>query len=148
MAKSPDLAALPAPACTRVPLSAAEINRLTGVIIECSIKVHRRLGPGLLEGVYHTCLVHELRKSGLHVDENVAVPVTYDELTIDVGYRADLIVECEVIVELKSVEHIHPIHQAQLLSYMKLGGQRVGLLINFNVQYLKDGITRIVNGLK
>jgi GxxExxY protein len=146
--ESPDLPTLPAPRSPRVPLSAAAINRLTGVIIECAIRVHRRLGPGLLESVYHTCLVHELRKSGLHVDEHVVVPVTYDELTIDVGYRADLIVEGEVIVELKSVEHIHPIHQAQLLSYMKLGGQRVGLLINFNVQWLKDGITRIVNGLK
>jgi GxxExxY protein len=148
MTESPDLVALPAPASTPVALSAAEINRLTGVIIECSIKVHRRLGPGLLEGVYHTCLVHELRRSGLRVEANVTLPVTYDELVIDVGYRADLIVEGEVIVELKSVEHIHPIHQAQLLSYMKLGGQRVGLLINFNVQYLKDGVTRVVNGLK
>ena len=129
-------------------LTIAEINHLTGIVIECSIKVHRQLGPGLLEGVYHTCLVYELRQRGVYVEANVSFPVTYGDLNIDVGYRADLVVEGEVVVELKSVEHLHPIHQAQLLSYLKLGGQRIGLLINFNVPYLKDGVTRIVNGLR
>jgi GxxExxY protein len=129
-------------------LTAAELNLLTGAVVDCSIKIHRRMGPGLLEGVYQTCLVHELRQRGIQVETNVPCPVSYEGVTIDVGYRADIVVAGEVIVELKSVERIHPIHQSQLLSYMKLGGQRVGLLINFNVQYLKDGITRIVNNLR
>lgn len=123
------------------------LNRITGIIIDCSMAVHTALGPGLLEGAYHACLVHELRKRGLSVESGVRVPVLYDGLSIDLGYRIDILVEQQVIVELKAVERIHPIHQAQLLSYMKLHGRKVGLLINFNVVHLKDGITRLVHRL-
>lgn len=126
---------------------AVAVNRITGVTIDSSMAVHTALGPGLLEGAYQACLVHELRKRGVSVESGVRVPVIYDGLTIDLGYRIDLLVEHQVIVELKAVERIHPIHQAQLLSYMKLHGRKVGLLINFNVLHLKDGITRLVHGL-
>ena len=109
--------------------------------------VHSRLGPGLLESAYHACLLYELRSRGLAVESHLSLPIEYNELTLDVGYRIDLLVENEVVVELKSVERVHPIHEAQLLSYMKLSKRRVSLLINFNVVHLKDGITRLVNGL-
>ncbi len=122
-----------------------EVNEITERIIECSIKVHRVLGPGLLESTYQTCLIHELTKLGLQVRDNIYVPVVYDGITIEEGYRLDVIVEETVIVELKAVEKIHPVHEAQLLSYLKLSDKRVGLLINFNVTLLKDGIKRIVN---
>lgn len=128
-------------------VDAIALNRITGITIDCSMTVHTALGPGLLEGAYQACLVHELRKRGLAVESGVRVPVIYDGLTIDLGYRIDMLVEQQVIVELKAVERIHPIHQAQLLSYMKLQGRKVGLLINFNVVHLKDGITRLVHGL-
>lgn len=126
---------------------AGALNKITGITIDCSMAVHTALGPGLLESAYQACLVHELRKRGVSVEAGVRVPVIYDGLNIDLGYRIDILVEQQVIVELKAVDRIHPIHQAQLLSYMKLQGRKVGLLINFNVVHLKDGITRLVHGL-
>ena len=122
------------------------INQLTGAIIHSAMKVHTALGPGLLESAYGACLLHELRRQNLYVASQVILPVLYDGVTIDLGYRIDLLVENLVILELKCVERLHPIHQAQLLSYLKLSGKPVGLLINFHVTHLRDGIHRFVNG--
>jgi GxxExxY protein len=123
------------------------INEVSGRVVDAAMKVHTALGPGLLESAYEGCLLHELRKQGLHVANQVGLPVVYDGVQIDVGYRIDLLVEDRVIVELKAVEALAPIHEAQLITYLKLSGQKVGLLINFNVLHLKDGIKRRVMGL-
>jgi GxxExxY protein len=125
--------------------TAESYNRLTSEIIAAAIEVHQRLGPGLLESAYEACLVHELRKRGLGVLSQVGLPVIYDEVTLDVGYRIDILVEDRVIIELKAVEKVSPLHEAQLISYLKLSGMKVGLLLNFNVNRLKDGIKRLVN---
>jgi GxxExxY protein len=109
------------------------------------MKVHTALGPGLLESAYELCLIRELRKRGLRVESQVPIAVRYDGETLDVGYRADLLVEGVILVELKSAETVLPIHKAQLLSYLRLSGKEVGLLINFNVEHLKNGIKRIIN---
>lgn len=122
-----------------------ELNQISGKIIELAIAVHRELGPGMLEGAYEVCLVHELVKSGFKVDRQVVLPIVYQGLKLDAGYRLDLIVEDAVIVELKAIESIHPVHSAQLLSYLRMSGMRLGLLINFNVKMLRDGIKRVVN---
>jgi GxxExxY protein len=122
-----------------------EEKELTGRIIECAMKVHSVLGPGLLESAYEACLLYELRRSGLEATNQVELPLVYGEVHLDVGYRIDVVVERRVIVELKSVESVAPIHKAQLLSHLKLSGMKVGLLINFNVVHLRDGITRMVN---
>lgn len=122
-----------------------ELNEITEKIIGCAINVHRVLGPGLLESTYEVCLVHELNKAGLNVRSQVALPVVYDGITLEAGYRIDILVEESVIVELKTVDAIHPIHEAQVISYLKLSGKKVGLLINFNVKMVKDGIRRLVN---
>ena len=122
-----------------------EINSITEKIIGCAIKVHRALGPGLLEKTYEVCLAHEIAKGGLVVRRQVELPVVYDGLRLDAGYRIDLLVEETVIVELKTVEQFHPIHEAQLISYLKLSNLKVGLLINFNVTMLKSGIKRLMN---
>ena len=124
-----------------------EIDRLDQIsrrIIGAAIEVHRHLGPGLLESAYQSCLVFELKKLGFHVEEQKSLPIIYKEVTLDCGYRLDLVVENEIIVEIKAVEEIHPLHEAQLMTYLKLTGCRVGLLINFNVPVLKDGIIRRV----
>jgi GxxExxY protein len=110
------------------------------------MKVHSLLGPGLLESAYEACLAHELRERRFQVDTQVGLPVVYDGAKLDVGYRIDLLVENLVIVEVKCVEAIHPVHQAQLLSYLRLSRTHVGLLINFYVAHLKDGIRRMVDG--
>jgi GxxExxY protein len=110
------------------------------------MRVHSELGPGLLESTYTACLQHELRKAGFKSDAQVGLPVVYDGVKLDLGYRIDLLVEDLVIVELKSVDAIAPVHQAQIISYLKLSGRSLGLLINFNVAHLKDGIKRFVNG--
>lgn len=110
------------------------------------MKVHTVLGPGLLESAYHACLLHELLKCGHRVASQVGLPVVYDGEKIDLGYRIDLIVEHTVIVEIKCVDAINPVHHAQLLSYVRLSGRRVGLLINFHVAHLRDGIRRMVDG--
>ena len=126
----------------------AAINSITESIISAAIAVHRELGPGLLESAYESCLVYELLQQGLTVERQKALPVTYRGVKIDCGYRIDLLVEDAVIVELKAVESIEPIHEAQLLSYLKLSGYQIGLLINFNVRMLKQGIKRLVKNFK
>ena len=127
--------------------NAEEINKLTEIIIGAAIEVHRNLGPGLLESAYEACLEFELKKRGLRVERQVELPLRYKEVHLDCGYRLDLLVNGVVIVEVKAVNEIAAIHHAQLTSYLKLSGCRVGLLINFNVMLLKDGIKRIVNNL-
>jgi GxxExxY protein len=122
-----------------------EPNEITEKIIGCAIKVHKSLGPGLLESTYEVCLVHELTKLGIKVVAQVALPVVYDGIKLDAGYRIDVLVEDLVIVELKTVERILPVHEAQLLSYLKLSGKKLGLLINFNVARLTDGVRRLIN---
>ena len=124
-----------------------KLNEISGQIVDAAMKVHTELGPGLLESAYEACLLHELRKRGYRVLNKVEQPVTYDGIKIDVGYRIDLLVEHKIVVELKSVASLLPIHKAQLLSYLKLGDRKLGLLINFNVVRLKEGIKRMVNGL-
>lgn len=121
-----------------------ELNELTEKIIGCAIKVHRVLGPGLLESAYEVCLVHELRKAGLRVERQVPLPIVYDGIELDACYQLDIVVEDLIILELKSVERIMPIHEAQLLTYLKLTKKKLGLLINFNVELLKNGIKRKV----
>ena len=122
------------------------VNNLTRQIIGAAMRVHTLLGPGLLESAYHACLVHELRKQGLRVESQVGLPVIYDGEKIDLGYRIDLIVCDAVIVEIKCVDAINPVHKSQLLSYMRLSGRQIGLLINFHVEHLRDGIRRMVDG--
>jgi GxxExxY protein len=124
-----------------------QINKITEKIIGAAINVHRVLGPGLLESAYEACLAFEVIECGLKVEQQKSLPVIYKSVRLDCGYRLDLIVEDLVIVEIKSVDQLLPIHEAQLLSYLKLSGCKVGLLINFNVKLLKDGIRRLVNEL-
>ncbi len=121
-----------------------EQEELTGKIIECAIKVHRKLGPGLLESVYEVCLAYELTKAGLSVVRQKDIPIKYDDVELETGFRADLIVEGAVIVELKSIEKFAPVHEAQLLTYMRLSGLRVGLLFNFNQTRVTDNMLRRV----
>jgi GxxExxY protein len=127
-------------------ITSPPINKITSHIIAAAMRVHATLGPGLLESTYRACLTHELRKHGLRVATEVGLPVVYNGEKIDLGYRIDLIVADCVIVEIKCVDSIAPVHKSQLLSYMRLSGKRVGLLINFHVARLKDGITRMVDG--
>ena len=122
-----------------------EINEITGQIVDAAMKVHSKLGPGLLESAYEACLAYELRKRGLDVGTQVPLPITYEDVQLDVGYRLDLLVRSHVIVELKSVGKMIPLYDAQLLSYLKLSGHKIGLLINFNIVRLKDGIKRLAN---
>jgi len=122
-----------------------EINEITGIIIEEAIKIHSDLGPGLLESVYEEILAYRLDKRGLLVKRQTPIPVYYEEVKMDIGFRSDLIVENKVIVEIKSIETIAPVHPKVLLTYLKLTGITVGLLINFNESILKNGIKRIVN---
>ena len=123
-----------------------KLNDLSYKIIGDAYKVHRKLGPGLLESTYEVCLIYELVRSGLKVENQISLPVIYDNVHLDAGYRIDIFVEKCIILELKSVELLLPVHHAQLLTYLRLSGIHLGLLINFNVQNLKDGIKRIVNG--
>jgi len=125
-----------------------ELNRITETIIGAAMAVHQELGPGLLESAYEACLAYELAECGLAVERQKALPVRYRGIKVDCGYRMDLLVEEKVIVELKAQERLEPIHKAQLLSYLKLSGCKVGLLINFNVRVLKNGVRRLVLGLK
>ena len=121
------------------------LHDLTGLVIGGAIAVHRELGPGLLESTYEACLAHELQKRGLHVERQLPLPVTYKGVQLDCGYRLDLVVESNVIVELKAVKAIEEIDKAQLLSYLKLSGYPLGLLINFNVPVLIQGVKRYIN---
>jgi GxxExxY protein len=119
-----------------------EINQITEKIIGCAIEVHKRLGPGLLESAYEECLSFELKSIGLKINRQVPVPVVYKEIKLECGYRIDLLVENTVVIELKSIEAFAPVHEAQIITYMKFANKEVGLLINFNVTLLKNGIKR------
>jgi GxxExxY protein len=121
-----------------------KLNKITSDIINAAMAVHTALGPGLLESAYQACLAHELRKRGVHIETEVPVPVIYDGIKLECGYRIDIVVEDSVVLELKAIEAIAPIHEAQLISYIKLSGKRLGLLINFHVLHLRDGIMRRV----
>lgn len=123
-----------------------ELNKITEAIIGAAIDVHRALGPGLLESAYQACLAYDLIECGHKVEQQKSLPVVYKGVHVDAGYRLDLLVDDAVIVEIKSVDTLAPIHEAQLLSYLKLSGCKVGLLVNFNVKMLKNGIRRLVNG--
>jgi GxxExxY protein len=120
------------------------VNQVAKEVVDAAFKVHSSLGPGLLESVYQACMVHELRKRGLRVEPESPQPIVYDGIRLEEGYRLDLVVEQCVVVELKAVETVLPVHKAQLLTYLKLSGYRLGLLINFNVPLIKDGIQRLV----
>ena len=119
-------------------------NEISGAVVDAAMKVHSALGPGLLESAYAACLKHELIKRGLKVICEVPLPVVYDGVKLEAGYRLDLVVEDTVVVELKAIEALAPIHQAQIISYLKLSGKPTGLLINFHTLHLKDGIKRFV----
>jgi GxxExxY protein len=121
-------------------------TQITGIVIEHAIYVHKTLGPGLLESVYESCLFYSLQQTDLHLIKEHPIPVIFGGIKLDCGYRADLLIENKVIVEIKAVENLIDIHKAQLLTYLKLTNHRYGLLINFNVVLLKNGIKRIVNG--
>ena len=121
-------------------------NDVGKIIVDCAYQVHTKLGPGLLESVYEIALAHELKNRGLVVERQVPIPVAYDGIQFDEGFRADLIVAGLVILELKSVEVIHPVHKKQLLTYLRLTDKRLGYLINFGAELIKDGISRVSNG--
>lgn len=123
-------------------------NAIAREIVDAAYKVHTKLGPGLLESVYEAVLAYELTRRGLRVARQQPIPVVYEDVHIDTGFRADLIVEDQVIVEIKSVEVLAPVHKKQLLTHLRLADKRLGLLINFNVVLIKEGLTRIVNGLE
>lgn len=122
-------------------------NELSGKIIGCAIEVHKSLGPGLLENAYEECLFYELKQTGLKIEKQKALPLVYKEVKLDAGYRLDLLVENKVIIEIKAVEALNDIHIAQVLTYLKVSDCKLGLLMNFNVLKIKDGIKRLVNKL-
>ena len=122
-------------------------NRISGASIDCALRVHKALGPGLLESAYEECMLYELRRNGLSVEQQKALPLVYEEVKLDVGYRVDLLVDRKVIIEIKSVDCFTDVHLAQILTYLRLSGCKVGLLINFNVSLIKSGIKRVVNRL-
>jgi len=122
-------------------------NEIGKIIVDCALRVHKALGPGLLESTYEACLLYELKEAGLKVESQKALPVIYKEVKLECGYRIDLLVENKVVIEIKSVDALNDVHLAQLLTYLKLSGNRLGYLINFNVSLLKSGIKRVVNNL-
>lgn len=122
----------------------SNIEEIFKLILDCSFKVHTALGPGLLESAYEECLFYELKKVGLHVEKQKALPLVYEEVQLDAGYRIDLMIENKVVVEVKSVDSLADIHLAQILTYLKLSGCKLGLLANFNVKHLKTGIKRVI----
>jgi GxxExxY protein len=123
-------------------------NEIAKEVVDAAYQVHRKLGPGLLETVYEVVLAYELKKRGVTVERQVPVAIVYEDVKFDEGFRADLIVEDKVIVELKSVETVSPVHKKQLLTYLRLADKRLGLLINFGSELIRDGISRVVNDLK
>ena len=127
-----------------MPLTENEISR---IVFDSALKVHRSLGPGLLESAYEECLYYELKKSKLYVEKQRGLPLIYEEVKLDIGYRIDIIIENRVIVEVKAVEALNDVHLAQVLTYLKLSSCKLGLLINFNVALIKNGIRRVVNDL-
>lgn len=120
-------------------------NDITEAVIGCAIKVHKVLGPGLLESAYEECLYYELKKTGLFIEKQKPLPLIYEEVKLDCGYRMDMVIENKVVIEVKSLDALHDIHLAQILTYLKLSNTKVGLLINFNVLKLVDGVKRVVN---
>jgi GxxExxY protein len=122
-------------------------NQIAAAVVDAAFKIHTTLGPGLLESIYEATLEYELRNRGLSVLRQIGLPVYYEGLKLEIGYRVDLIVGDKVIIEIKSIEALAPIHKRQLLTYLRLANMRLGLLINFNVERIKDGIQRVVNGL-
>jgi len=128
------------------PTRRVSANEISHAVVTAAMRVHTELGPGLLESTYTACLQYELMQAGCRSATQVGLPVVYREVQLELGYRMDLLVENLVVVEIKSVDALSPVHQAQLLSYLKLSGKSIGLLINFNVVHLKDGIRRLVNG--
>ena len=123
-------------------------NELGEAILGAAMKVHSGLGPGLLESVYEACLVHELNEQGLKVERQFSLPVEYDGQRIEAGFRVDILVEDKVVIEIKAIERFAPIHMAQMLTYLRLGGFKLGYLLNFNVAHMREGIKRVVNGLE
>ncbi|MEI8371302.1 MAG: GxxExxY protein [Planctomycetota bacterium] len=123
-------------------------NEVARIIVDVAFQIHTKLGPGLLESVYEAVMMHELQKRGLHVESQVAVPVQWDGVRLDLGFRLDLLVEHCVIVELKSIEAVAPVHKKVVLTYLRLADKRLGLLMNFGVELIKNGITRLVNHLE
>ena len=126
--------------------STEEMNCITGEIVDTAIQIHTRLGPGLLESVYSAILAHELRKSGLHVEREVGVPVVWDQIRFDIGFVADQIVDDCISLELKSIQELAAVHKKQLLTYLRLADKRLGYLIHFGAELIKDGISRVSNG--
>ena len=122
-------------------------NQLSKIVFNCALKVHQNLGPGLLESAYEECLFYELKKTGLDIQKQKAFPLVYEEVKLDIGYRIDIIIENKLILEIKSVEALNEIHFAQLLTYLKLTNCKLGMLMNFNVALIKNGIRRVVNNL-
>lgn len=120
------------------------VEQLAAAAVDAAFAVHAKLGPGLLESVYHRCLVHELRRRSIKVQTQLAMPIIYDDLRIDDALKIDILVEDELILELKAVDSLLPVHKAQLLTYLKLANKRLGLLINFNVELIRDGIKRVI----
>jgi len=123
-------------------------NELAKIVVDAAYQIHRGLGPGLLESVYQAVLVYELKKRGMPVEAEVAVPVVWEDVKLEVGFKADIIVDGKLVLELKSVEHTAPVHKKQLLTYLRLTDCRLGLLINFGAELIKDGISRVVNRLE
>ena len=122
-------------------------NEIGKIVVNSAIKVHKALGPGLLESAYEACLAYELKKTGFDVQTQVGLPLKYEDVMLDVGYRVDIVIEEKVVLELKTVERLLPIHEAQIISYLKLSNCKLGFLLNFKVYRMKDGIRRIVNNL-
>ncbi len=122
-------------------------NQLAKIVVDLCLKIHRLLGPGLLESVYEEALAYELKKLGILFERQIGIPVSYEDIKMDLGFRADLAIDNKIIVELKSIENILPVHKKQVVTYLKLTKMRLGLLVNFNVELIKDGIIRIANGL-
>ncbi len=122
-------------------------NEISRIIFDCALKVHKALGPGLLESAYEECLYYELKQEGIHVVKQKPLPLIYNDIKLEIGYRVDLIVENKVIIEIKAVETINDVHLAQVLTYLKLSDCKLGMLINFNVTLIKNGIKRVVNNL-
>jgi GxxExxY protein len=122
-------------------------NEIAKIVVDAAYCIHKHFGPGLHETVYEVCLLHELKKRGLKAERQVAVKIQYDSLVFEEAFRADLIVENKVVLEIKGVENIHPIHKKQLLTYLRLSNMRLGLVINFDAEFIRDGIARVVNGL-
>lgn len=122
-------------------------NEISKVVFDCALKVHRNLGPGLLESAYEECLFFELNKAGLKVKKQFGLPLIYEDVNLDVGYRVDILVEDKVVIEIKAVDALNDVHLAQVLTYLKLSECKLGMLINFNVSLIKNGIKRVANGL-